>query len=170
MYQIVLILVSLVTAEKNKQPTESKTKAGWLAFVLFYDTSVQVLIWNFDIYMKVLGEQWMCRDVCEYVQNSNSRFLHQWIWASINYDTEYDFPATIFIICAQAVIFWKKVMYLHVWLQILKIWAVKWCMAKFHRHLKRIQWPNNHVSQIYVSLLPDGLPLLIDLIGWVSVN
>ncbi|XP_050150993.1 uncharacterized protein LOC126625912 isoform X2 [Malus sylvestris] len=38
------------------------------------------------------------------------------------------------------------------WLQILKIGVMKWCMAKFHRRLKRTQSLNSHVLLIYVPL------------------
>ncbi|XP_050150992.1 beta-carotene isomerase D27, chloroplastic-like isoform X1 [Malus sylvestris] len=37
-------------------------------------------------------------------------------------------------------------------LQILKIGVMKWCMAKFHRRLKRTQSLNSHVLLIYVPL------------------
>ena len=39
--------------------------------------------------VQVPGEQWVCGNVREYVQNSYSRFLHQRIRASFNYDPKF---------------------------------------------------------------------------------
>lgn len=38
---------------------------------------------------KVFGEQWLCRNVCEYVQNPNTRLLHQWIRTSSDNESKY---------------------------------------------------------------------------------
>ena len=60
----------------------------------FNNFQIEVLIFPNISYshVKVFGEQRVCRNVCEYVQNSNTRFLHQWIRASIDYDSKYVRP------------------------------------------------------------------------------
>uniref|UniRef100_A0A3Q7IFD8 Uncharacterized protein n=1 Tax=Solanum lycopersicum TaxID=4081 RepID=A0A3Q7IFD8_SOLLC len=37
---------------------------------------------------EVFREQWMCRNVCEYVQNTNTRFLHKRIRTSLNNESK----------------------------------------------------------------------------------
>lgn len=51
-------------------------------------------------------------------------------------------------------------------LQISKIWVVKWYMANFHRHLKRMKCQNNRVLQIFVRLLFYLIKMLSSSTKW----